>query len=108
VHLDNRVINGRQVVDRQLRVPHHAEQDAREREHGRHHGTADERDREIHGAALLRAEGAGEGDGDAAAGSSTRTLPPGVTARCPTVTTRSPAETPSRITTSPACNWPGF
>ena len=49
--LDYRVIDGRQIVHRQLQITKHAEEDHREGEDRGHHRAANERFREVHGSA---------------------------------------------------------
>src|SRR5918996_9350 len=89
-HLDNGIVDRRKIVNRELEITQHAEEDHRQSEDCRHHRPPDEWFGEIHDfdpfpavAGLFVSRGC-----------STSTLPPGVTPSCPLVTICSPAATP--------------
>ena len=83
LNLDDRIVDSRQVVDREAPVGQHAKQDRGHGQDDRHHGTTD--------------EGLGQAHDVPPA---TCTLAPGITVICPVTTTRSPAATPFVTTTS--------
>ena len=83
LNLDDRIVDSRQVVDRQAPVGQHTKQDHGHGQDDRHHGTTD--------------EGLGQAHDVPPA---TCTLAPGITVICPVTTTRSPAATPFVTTTS--------
>src|SRR5215831_7573120 len=108
VYLNDRIVDRRQIVDRKLGVAKHSKQHRGQGQDRGHHGAPDEWLRKTHRLAsrsfafpaLLSGEPFGP------AGCSIRTFPPGVTAICPAVITRSPSFSPWVIATSSPCRCP--